>query len=277
MNHRTFTFTQNKQDFYAYEWTPDDPPKAVICLAHGHGDYAGRYAHVAEFFTVKGFATLAFDNYGHGETVSKRGHFPSYDVVLDAMDKLVAKAKEHYPSVPIFLYGHSTGGNFVANYLLKRKPDIKGAIITSPWFRLAFSPSSTDLFLAKLMINIYPSFTQASKLDVNLISRDPAEVKKYSNDPLVHSMISPVFFSGVHKAGLWALEHAGELNYPVLLMHGTGDKVTSWEASKEFAEKAGDKVTLKLWEGLYHETHNEPEKADVMGFAAKWVLDELER
>ena len=177
---------------------------------------------------------MGHDLYGHGKTNFKKGHWPNYDAVMDSIAALIEEAQKSFPGKAVFLYGHSMGGNLAANYALRRKPNIKGLILSAPWFRLAFKPSSTDLFLAKMMLNIYPSFTQSSKLDANAISRDPAEVEKYKNDPLVHDLVSPQMFTSTHQAAQWALDHAADLSLPLLHMHGDADELTSFEASKEF-------------------------------------------
>ncbi|MCL4141321.1 UNVERIFIED_CONTAM: hypothetical protein GTU68_003330 [Idotea baltica] len=223
-----------------------------------------------------GIAVYSFDHYGHGKTQSKLGHFPSYEAALFSVEELLIEAKADFPTLPLFIMGHSLGGNLVANLALKRKPDVKGVVLSAPYFRLAFSPSSVDVFLAKTMINIYPSFTQSSKLDASAISRDGKEVKKYKDDPLVHDLVSPVLFLGCHQAGEWAFEHAGDWKHPLLIMHGTEDRLTSHEASEAFAKAAEgfgkSDVTLKLWDGLFHEMHNEPEKEEVLKTVSDWVL-----
>jgi acylglycerol lipase len=92
---------------------------------------------------------------------------------------------------------------------------------------------------------------------------------------MVHDKVSARFALDFLNAGLWALEHATELGLPLLLTHGTVDFLTSAQASCEFAAKAGARCTLKLWGGLYHETHNEPEKADVLAHLIAWLDQHL--
>lgn len=255
-----FSLNSNGQAFHAQKWiTPDT--KAVCCIVHGHGEHIARYDHVAQYLKGLGISCLGFDLYGHGKTSFKKGHWPSYDAVLDSIAELIKEGKELSQGKPVFLYGHSMGGNLVANFALRRKPDIQGVILSAPWFRLAFTPSSTDLFLAKMMLNIYPSFTQGTKLDATAISRDQGEVDKYISDPLVHDLVSPVMFTSTHQAGLWALDHAAEFALPLLHMHGDADRLTSFDASKEFSSKAGGgDVTFQAYEGYFHEMHNESPK-----------------
>ena len=117
------------------------PPqyRGIICIVHGFGEHGGRYAHVADFFNKQGYAVLAIDNRGHGKTEGKRGHTPSFDSYLDDIDVFLTETKQRLKDVPMFLYGHSMGGNLTLNYVIRRKPTIlRGLVVTGPWIRLAF-------------------------------------------------------------------------------------------------------------------------------------------
>ncbi|GAF74583.1 unnamed protein product, partial [marine sediment metagenome] len=107
--------------------------------------------------------------------------------------------------------------------------------------------------------------------DTKAISRDPEVVRAYENDPLGHDHISARMFIGIYQSGHWALEHALEFPLPLLLMHGRADKITSVNASSEFVGKITKNCTLKIWDGLYHEIHNEPEKEEVFKFLIDWL------
>jgi alpha-beta hydrolase superfamily lysophospholipase len=78
-------------------------------------------------------------------------------------------------------------------------------------------------------------------------------------------------FVSVYTRGEWALANAGKLDGSVLLMHGGGDKITSADASRRFAEKAGKNVEFKIWEEMYHELHNEKIKDEVFGYIIDWL------
>jgi len=258
-------------DLYARAWEPNGEPKASIMLVHGLGEHVVRYDHVAAALTEAGYAMLGFDLCGHGKSGGPRGHTTSYDALMDDIAAFSVQVDKRYPGLPIFLYGHSLGGNLVLNYALRRKPDLRGVIATGPWLKLAFAPPASQVTLGRLMNGIAPGFTQHSKLNTNGLSHDQAVVSAYENDPLVHDKISARLFVEMYETGNWALDHAAEFPLPLLLMHGSADPITSAEASQEFAEKAGDKVTLKIWDGLYHEIHNEPEKAEVFKVMLDWL------
>lgn len=258
-------------DLYARGWAPQGAPRAAIMLIHGHGEHVARYDHVAAALTEKGYAMLGYDLIGHGKSTGPRGHTQSYEALLDDIASFSVQAQQLYAGLPLFLYGHSMGGNLVLNYVLRRKPDLRGVIATGAWLKTAFEPPALQVSLAKIMNNIAPGFSQHSKLDAAGLSHDQALVKAYQSDPLVHDMISARLYLSVYESGLWAIEHAAEFSLPLLLMHGGADPIISAQACRDFAARAGDKVTLKIWEGMYHEIHNELEKAEVFAIMLDWL------
>ncbi len=258
--------------FYFQGWEPDASPRAVVCLVHGLGEHTGRYAHVAATLNDAGYALLGFDLRGHGKSGGPRGHTPTYDALMDDIGRLLDEAAARYPGLPRFLYGHSLGGNLVLNYALRRKPTIAGVVATSPGLRVTNPLPPLQVALAKIMNRLYPGVQMANGLALDGLARDPEVIRAYTSDPLVHDRISVRLATGMLDAGEWAIAHAPEFTLPLLLVHGTKDALTSAKASEEFAAKApGDKCTLKLWEGFYHETHNEPEKAEVLAYMVNWL------
>jgi alpha-beta hydrolase superfamily lysophospholipase len=246
-------------------------PKAEVCLVHGLGEHCGRYHHVAEFFAKSNMATLAYDRRGHGRSEGKRGDTPNYEAYLDEIARLLEEAQTQYPGKPIFLYGHSMGGNLVLNFVLQRKPLIRGVIATGSWIKLANPPLLLALVAAKLLRQTFPSFSQNSGLNPRLISKDPQVVEAYLTDPLVHNRITAA-------AGLAMLEAArrlelfsGKMPVPALIMHGGSDRITQSSGSEHFALRITGDVTWKRWDGLFHEIHNEPEQAEVLHFMVDWM------
>lgn len=270
---------ENKEGikFYVRGWEPDEKPKAVVALVHGHGEHVGRYVHVGEAFTKAGYALIGFDLRGHGKSGGPRGHTSSYDALMDDVTDFLTQVSKRHPKLQKFLYGHSLGGNLVLNFTLRYKPKVAGAIVTSPWLKLAYNPPSYKGTLARVMNKIAPGFTQNSNLDTTALSLDAKVVKAYEEDPLVHDKISARLYVGIHDSGLWALEHAAEFPVPLLIMHGTADRLTSAQASREFAERGGKNVTWRSWEGWYHEIHNEPDKAEVLKVMTAWMNARIKR
>lgn len=276
MSNTTFNWTnQQGLPIFGQVWTPAGEVKAVIALVHGQGEHSSRYHHVADFFNKNGIALVGIDHQGHGKSGGKRGHTASYSSYLDDVDRLITEAKTRFPNAPLIMYGHSMGGNFVLGHLINRKTDAAAVIATGPWIGLVKEPSAALVAIGKFLAKIAPSVSKSNELDVNHISRDKNEVKKYQEDPLVHDKIS--FGAGMELLnGAAAIANfKGEITVPLLIMHGTGDQITSHKASEAFANQVSGDVTLKLWDGLYHEIHNEAERQEVLDYAMAWINQKI--
>lgn len=260
---------------HGQSWIPEDQTRAVVCLVHGLGGHSGRYAHVAQVFTQAGFALMALDLRGHGRSEGKRGHAPSYTVLMDDLYQLLEKAKEQYPETPVFLYGHSLGGNLVIHYALKRMVKLNGIIATSPLFRTTAPPPVHKIYLLRMMYRLWPSLTISSGLEESAFSRDALIMEAYDNDPLVHDRVSVRLGLDMLRAGMWNMRHAADLSCPMLVMHGKADRITSAKASLEFSLRAGDLCSMKLWNDCYHELHNEPDRQNVFDFMLGWIADQI--
>jgi alpha-beta hydrolase superfamily lysophospholipase len=252
-------------------WQPEGQAKAVVCLVHGIGEHCGRYAHVGAALAQAGYALIGCDLRGHGKSEGPRGHTPAYDAMLEDISLLLGEASQRYADRPRFLYGHSMGGGLVLNYVLRRRPTLAGAVVTSPWLRLAFEPPGLQIKVGRMMDRVYPGFTMPNNLDIKALSHDPEVCRAYQSDPLIHNRVSARLGMGMMDAGQWALEHALAFSVPLLLMHGGADRITSVQASQAFAGQVAGDCTLKIWEGFYHETHNEPQRAEVLAFMTGWL------
>jgi alpha-beta hydrolase superfamily lysophospholipase len=258
--------TQIKGSWYE----PEGDCNGVIILIHGLGEHFGRYSGWASRFATSGYSVFGADLPGHGLSGGRRGHVSSYTVTEEIIDRLIAVACDRFAGVPVILYGHSLGGGIVLRYLIKRQPAISCAVVTSPWLRLSFDPPKIKLYLAMAVRRVAPAMVQPSGLIVNYISRDSGVVNEYLADPLVHNRISVSLFYGAMSAAHYSLSNASQLNVPLLLMHGTGDLITSPEGSRQFSETAPG-TELKLWDGGYHELHNDIIKEEVYGFISGWL------
>jgi alpha-beta hydrolase superfamily lysophospholipase len=255
--------TANGTQIFTQTWTPVQV-RGVAILCHGLGEHSGRYEHVAAHFNSFGIALLGYDHTGHGRSGGNRGHVPAYAQLMEELDLVFDLAHTSFPGLPIFLYGHSWGGNISLNYLIRQQPPVQAAIITGPWLLLPQSPPALQVFFGKLVKGIFPGFAQNTGLAANLVSRDPKEVEKYQKDPLVHGKISAATFFDTRDAAAFALERASEVKVPTLLMHGGKDGITDPEGSRRFAAQNPSHVTLKIWDGYYHELHNDIGKEEVL-------------
>ena len=273
MNTKPNTDMSDDVIFYMQGWEAEAKPKAIVCLIHGLGEHTGRYEHVGRALNEAGYTLFGFDLRGHGKTGGPRGHIPSLDVALQDIRQFVEFQKQN-TDLPVFLYGHSLGGLLALIYAIQFPDDLKGVIVTGAALRSALQEQKGKIALARVLGILAPAMTIPSGLDSTAISRDQKVVDAYDNDPLVHDKTS----LGLGKAALTAIDlcfsHAREIQPPLLLMHGKADRLTYASGVEEFAKIAGETnkdVTLKLWNGLFHEIHNEPEQAEVFMAMTEWM------
>ena len=280
MIHNEFEWiTDEGAGIFGQLWQPEGEIKGVVCLIHGLGEHCGRYKTLPLKLADDGFALIAFDQYGHGRSEGKRGHAPSYDAMLDNITRLLEQASLHFPGKDLFLYGHSMGGNLVINYALRFKPDIKGVVATGPWLKLARPPKPALVSIVKWLDKYWPSLRLWNGIRPRRLSHKeshtPENCGKKRKDPFIHPWISIHTFIGVHEAGDYALKNASDFSYPILILHGGEDHVTSATASREFASKNKNNCTLKIYPGLYHEIHNEPHSDEIFQTITLWLNSHL--
>jgi len=261
--------SQDGLSFFGQEWRPEGSARAAVVLIHGLGEHSGRYQHVADYFTRRGLGVVALDHRGHGRTGGKRGH-GSYDAILDDIQHLIQEAEKRYPGLPVILYGHSLGGALVLYYALKRKPHLKGVISTAPGL-IPANASGGQIALAKIMSAIAPGFQINNGLDVTGLSHDPETARAYTADPLVHPKISARLGLDLMQNGQWVIEHAADFPLPLLLLQGSADRLVNPAGARQFAAGLAGKVTYKVYDGWYHELHNEVEKETVLADMVAWI------
>jgi len=272
----TFRASSGAKIFYRH-WTPAEP-RAVILLSHGLAEHSGRYEEFASFFGDAGFATYAVDFPGHGKSEGKRGHIGRFDEYTKALDQLSSLARKAHPGLPFVLLGHSLGGLIAADFLLQHQSKFAAAVLTGAAIQSPQQPSDFVLFVNKLIAAIAPQLG-VLRLDASAISRDPQVVSDYEDDPLVYrGKVSAALVTALFSAMKRVVENAESIRLPLLIMHAGEDRLTSVAGSKLLHEKiSSEDKKLIVYEGLYHEILNEPERHQVMRNILEWLAPRIDR
>jgi alpha-beta hydrolase superfamily lysophospholipase len=172
----------------------------------------------------------------------------------------------------IFLLGHSMGGLIASYYLIEHQDDFQGAIISAPSIKVSDSISKATIIMGKILSALTPS-AGILALDANAISRDPEVVAAYINDPLVfNGKTTARLAAELLRAMLHVTAGAEKINLPFIVLQGSDDKLVDPEGAQLLYEKAASKdKTLKVYEGLYHEVFNEPERDLVLKDVEYWL------
>lgn len=256
-------------------WTPDldgQAPKGVVVLSHGLGEHARRYDHVAERFGADGLATYALDHRGHGRSGGKRVHVKNVSEYTDDFATLVEVAGRERPGVPKIVLGHSMGGGIVFAYGSDRPDDYDLMVLSAPAVAAQDAVKPMLAMVGKSLGAILPGLP-LQQLDANAVSRDPAVVAAYNNDPLVwHGKVPAGVARALLKVSESMPQRARAITRPVLVVHGSDDKLIPAAGSERMVEcLASEDVHLKIYPGLYHEVFNEPERDRVLDDVVSWI------
>jgi acylglycerol lipase len=256
---------------YWQAWLPPSTPRAVVVIAHGVGEHSGRYGHVAGRLTAAGFAAYALDHRGHGCSSGPRALIDSMDHAVADLDSFVSLVTSRHGGRPVHLLGHSMGGAIATAYALGHQERLRGLLLSSAAASVEAAPAAAR-FGARAVAAVAPG-AGITEIDPNLISHDPAVVRAYREDPLVyHGKLPARTVAEIATTIEGFADGVPALRLPMLIMAGTGDRVVPPSGSVMLHDRAGSPDrTLRLYEGLYHELFNEPERRVVLGDVAAWL------
>ncbi|WP_282946775.1 MULTISPECIES: alpha/beta hydrolase [unclassified Sphingopyxis] len=252
-------------------WLPEGRPKAVILLAHGYAEHAGRYAYVAKRLTDAGYAIYAVDHWGHGASDGEGGFVPRFSAFLDGMSELLTLVEVNHGDAPRLLLGHSMGGLIATLFLIERQQAFVAAALSGPAILPAEPPSRFTVWISRFLSRFFPRLGVLS-LDATGVSRDPAVVAAYQADPLVYGgKIGARLGKEFMDAMAVAQADAPKIRLPILIQHGEADRLTAPAGSRYLFEHVSsvDK-RLEIYPGLFHEIYNEPERDAVLGDLIGW-------
>ncbi|MGI6623359.1 MAG: alpha/beta hydrolase [Clostridiaceae bacterium] len=259
---------------YVLEPESNVPVKALMVIIHGLGEHAGRYFKYAEAFTRQGICIYAMDLRGHGKSPGKRGHTAPRRLILEDVDILCRIAIKDFPNTPLFIYGHSMGGNIGLYHRLHGKFRPKGYIITSPWITLYKQLSGPTIALMKIISKFTPNLCIRNNLDIKDLSSDQSQIDA-GTDPLYHGYVSV-------QTGLDCFEGAREIlrnsymgKEDLLLLHGIDDHICSVEGSRLFMKNAPKSCTYVEFEKNYHELHHDKDRERVAQAVSHWIWERV--
>lgn len=244
--------------------------RASLILLHGFGEHSGRYGHVAQWFAERGVAVYALDQRGHGRSPGTRGHiarFAQYLSDVVALRKLVAAESPG----PLLLFGHSFGGLVVLRYLESGSTGVAGAVVSSPFLGVAMKVPAWKTGLARVLADVLPAIRVPTGVNPQHLSHDPDVVRAALSDPLCHVVMTPRAYREIVAAQRHALEERDRITAPLLFGIAGDDRVVSRLDIQRFAGSLAGDVTVRVYEGLFHEILNEPRRGEVFADIEPWL------
>jgi len=259
-------------NIYYQCWLPDDKTKAVLLVAHGLAEHSGRYRNLVDYFVPKDYAIWALDFRGHGKSEGMRSYIERFDEYLTDLKSLFDTVRKENGDKKIFLVGHSMGSTVAVPYVIEHQKDLAGLIVSGSSLTRSSTVSPVLIALAGVISAILPKMG-VTILDASTISKDQAVVDAYVNDPLVFRGKIPAR-TGAEMVRMWRElpEQMPRIELPILIMHGSSDRLSDPVGSRLLYEKVSSKdKTIKMYDGLYHEIFNEPEHEMVFADMEIWL------
>lgn len=267
-----FQSTDNLR-IHTESWLPDGEMKAIVLLVHGIAEHIGRYKHVAEYFVEHGYGLFGLDHRTHGQSEGQpRVYITDFNQVVNDLKQYFDHMRQQYPDKRIFIYGHSMGSFIATLFTVRYQDQLAGFVSTGSPLTLDSQFPSIVATIGNFISAVAPQLPLIP-LALGSISRDPAVITAYNADPLVLAgKVRARMAAGYNTALAPLRDQLPTLRLPMLVLHGGDDRLTPPAGSQLLYDKASsaDK-RLKIYPGLYHEIHNEPEQKAVLKDIVDWL------
>ena len=259
-------------NLYAQAWLPEAAPRAVIVVSHGLGEHGGRYETLARELVQRDHAVYAVDHRGHGRSSGPRANIERFAHLVADFCAFTERCAGEHPATPVFMLGHSMGGAVAFASALHLQHRLQGLVLSAPALATGQAVPRWQEMFVRLLSLVAPD-TGALTLPPDAVSRDPSVVARYAADPLVHHKAIPArTLVELLRAMQGFPASAPGLRLPTLVLHGTADKLVPLAATQPVYRAFGTRdCVVQLYEGLYHEVFNEPERERVTADLLRWL------
>ncbi|MFC1986085.1 alpha/beta hydrolase [Chloroflexota bacterium] len=274
MNHIEGRFTGYKNfALYFQCWLPSSEPKAILLVSHGLAEHSGRYMNIVNHFVPKGYAVYSLDHRGHGKSDGLQGYVERFSYFVNDLNTFSSIVRNKHHDTKIYIVGHSVGGTIATAYAVHHQDEFDGLILSGATLRAGTSVSPGLILVARILSLFLPKMG-LYVIDASAISQDNAVVNAYINDPLVYrGKVRARLGTELIKMMQILLNQMPEIYLPILIMHGTADRLSDPGGSEILYDRLSSRdKTLKLYNGLYHEIFNEPGHEQVFADMEAWLL-----
>lgn len=260
---------------YVWQSAPG-PVRGVVVIVHGIRDHAQRYNALAAALNAQHIAVVAQDHRGHGRSGGARQRFDSVEQLMGDVEAGVQHARQAFPGVPVFMFGHSLGGLVTVHYALANPKALKGVVLSGPALKLGAEATTAKRIAVQVLGRVWPSLALQEVDDSLFVRTAPAKVAQATDPLIVHDELPAAsvlaFLQGVESARA----RFASFSTPLLAMHGAADRSTDPQGSRDLVGQASvsDK-TLREVPLAAHDLLHEPEAPELIAEIVAWVSQRL--
>ena len=260
-------------NLYYQCWLPSNEPRAILLVVHGLAEHSGRYMNIVNYFVRKGYAVYGLDQRGHGKSQGLRGYVERFSYFVSDIKTFLGIIRSKHRGAKIFIVGHSVGGTIATAYAVRHQDEFDGLVLSGAILKVGASVSSGLIIVARVLSLLLPK-VGLDIIDASAISQDKTVVDAYVDDLLVYrGRIRARLGAELIKAIQLLLPQMSKIYLPILITHGTADRLSDPRGSEILYDQVGSRdKTLKLYDGFYHEIFNEPGHEQVLADMETWLL-----
>jgi len=256
-------------------WRPPGPARGVVINLHGLGDHSALYPSLVEHLLGAGIAVHGPDLRGNGRSPGQRAYIARWDELREDLRALVAQVRAEEPALPLFLLGNSLGGLIVLDYALHYPDGLRGVIAAAPPLGRLGVPAPL-LALGRVMSRLWPRFAVQTGMDLSGLARDPTVRETLLADPLFHRYGTARLSTEVVKTIAAVQAAAPRFPLPVLILHGSSDRMVPPDGSRAFIARVGhpDRELREYSDG-YHVLFADLDRDRVLSDLERWIVSRL--
>jgi len=255
-------------------WHPAGRPWADVLLLHGLAEHSGRYEHVGDWLAADGLDVTADDQRGFGGSGGRRAWVDRWSRHHDDLEERLAEIRSTNDGRPVAIYAHSLGALIALGYVVADPPrPLPDAVVLSAPALESTIPGWKRV-VARVLATVRPTMELSNDLEPSRLSRDATVGERYLVDPLNHHATTVAFGALALDEQARVRSALSRLTVPTFVYHGMADEIVPEEVSEPLAALPG--VTRRTYPRLRHESHNEPEGAEVVGDSIAWLRSVLD-
>lgn len=255
-----------------WKWETEHDAKGVVVIVHNILEHTGRYAYVITMLRRNGYHVIMGDLPGQGQTSrANKGQLEHFDIYHETLIEWVRIANEY--KIPTFVMGVGLGGLILLNVLEKTELPIEGMLLLSPLLEFKRNNKTRKNMLISNVGKGSKDARFKLGIETKNLTRNDEVIEETKQDGLMLRKVTYKWYNIVLETMKDTVQHFKDIqSMPTLLMYGTEDKLLELRSFNELKNNLNtNEFYFKVWEGFYHEIHNEPERDQVMRYVLTFL------
>jgi len=236
-----------------------------LIVTHGMGEHLGRHEYILKLFS-QSFNIAIYDLRGHGRSGGKRAYVESFQDFVKDLQAVIDFLRKEFSMTSYCLFGHSMGGLITAAYvqnMAKREFYPEKVFLSSPAVAASGMMGPVFANAPRLFFDLVskcPTIPIGGALNLRRLSHDNRIYEAYMKDELNLLKIHTKLYWELLKTARDVFSRPLRAECPLYCSIGSEDALVHPKLMIAYFTKVEKNAQIKVFEGAYHELHNEVDK-----------------